>query len=153
MPSSFDKAYQIVRTTTRLDTKQVPKEQIPKADTFECSAAVHWQEAEKGKIPMCKLCPNCSQDLQLMSLVSHNCPTSNQDVSLMSLQSCESCGFHANYICKRAYCSVASDQIKQQIRDELNRRRQGHGMFHVYNHIFLIVLDHSYSLLSVQIIG
>ncbi|KAL5491660.1 hypothetical protein EMCRGX_G016992 [Ephydatia muelleri] len=31
---------------------QVPKEQIPKADTFECSAAVHWQEAEKGKIPM-----------------------------------------------------------------------------------------------------
>ena len=64
---------------------QVPKEQIPKADTFECSAAVHWQEAEKRKIPMCQLCPNCSQDQQLMSLVNHNCPTSNQEVSLMSL--------------------------------------------------------------------
>ena len=86
---------------------QVPKEQIPKADTFECSAAVHWQEAEKRKIPMSKLCPNCSQDQQLMSLVNHNCPTSNVEVSLMSLQSCESCEFHANYICKCAYCSVA----------------------------------------------
>ena len=25
----------------------------------------------------------------------------------MSLQTCDSCGFYANYICKCAYCSIA----------------------------------------------
>lgn len=29
---------------------------------------------------------------------------------------------------------AVSDQIQQQVREELNHRRQGHGMFHVQLH-------------------
>ena len=70
------------------------------------------------EIPMCKLCPNCSQDQQLMSLVNHNCPTSNQEcpfspvraadfmpitfASVLTLFSCKACKDLA--ICCQSYC-------------------------------------------------